>query len=67
MFIPPDTWISAEVIGTEPVSLIAIFSEPGFEQHMRAISVREGEPNTPLSKAELDAARAQHRHAMSYK
>ncbi|PWT84984.1 MAG: hypothetical protein C5B58_03820 [Acidobacteria bacterium] len=66
VFIPPDTWISTEVIGTEPVSLIAIFSEPGFEQYMRAISVREGEPNTPLSKAELDAVRARHPHAVNY-
>ena len=44
VFIPADTWISAEVVGSEPVSLIAIFSEPGFEEYMRAISVREGEP-----------------------
>ena len=67
VFIPQDTWISAEVLGTEPVSLIAIFSEPGFEEYMRAISVREGEPNKPMSKAELDAVRAQHAHAASYK
>ncbi len=67
VFIPAGRWISAEVIGGEPVSLIAIFSEPGFEQYMRAISVREGEPVTPLSKAELDAVRAQHPHAVSYK
>src|SRR5215467_4753770 len=55
VFIPADTWISAEVVGSEPVSLIAIFSEPGFEEYMRAISVREGEPNNPMAKAELDA------------
>jgi len=67
VFIPQDTWISAEVIGSEPVSLVAIFSEPGFEEYMRAISVREGEPNTPMSKAELDAVRAQHPHAATYK
>jgi len=67
VFIPQDTWISAEVIGNEPVSLVAIFSEPGFEEYMRAISVREGEPSAPMSKLELDAVRAQHPHAVAYK
>jgi quercetin dioxygenase-like cupin family protein len=67
VLIPPDTWISVDVIGNEPVSLIAIFSDPGFEQYMRAISVREGEPNTPMSKAGLDAVRAQHPHFVIYK
>ena len=67
VFIPVDTWISAEVIGSEPVSLVAIFSEPGFDEYMRAISVREGEPDAPMSKPELDAVRAQHPHAVSYK
>jgi mannose-6-phosphate isomerase-like protein (cupin superfamily) len=67
VLIPPDTWISVDVIGNEPVSLIAIFSEPGFEQYMRAISVREGEPNTPISKPELEVIRAQHNHAVNYK
>jgi mannose-6-phosphate isomerase-like protein (cupin superfamily) len=67
VFIPQDTWFSAEVIGSEPVSLVAIFSEPGFEDYMRAISVREEEPRTPMSKAELDAVRLQHLHAVTYK
>lgn len=67
VFIPMDTWISVENVGTEPVSLIAIFSEPGYEEYMRAISVREGENNTPLSKAELDVIRRQHPHSVTYK
>ena len=67
VLIHQDTWISAEVIGSQPVSLVAIFSEPGFEEYLRAISVREGEPNNPMSKAELDAVRAQHPHAVTYK
>jgi len=67
VLIPHDTWISADVLGNEPVSLIAIFSEPGFEEYMRAISVREGEPNIPMSKEELAAVRAKHPHAVSYK
>ena len=67
VLIPPDTWISVDVIGNEPVSLIAIFSEPGFERYMRAISVREGEPNKPISKSELEVIRAHHNHAVNYK
>ncbi len=67
VFIPDDTWISLEVIEAEPVSLIAIFPEPGFEEYMRAISVREGQLNTPISKPELDAFRSQHSHAVNYK
>jgi quercetin dioxygenase-like cupin family protein len=67
VFIPEDTWISVEVIGTEPVNLIAIFSEPGFEQYMRAISGREGEPNNSMSKQELDAIRTHHPDAVIYK
>lgn len=67
VLIPPNTWISVDVVGNEPVSLIAIFSEPGFEQYMRAISVREGKPNTPISKTELKSIREHHDHAVNYK
>jgi quercetin dioxygenase-like cupin family protein len=67
VLIPPDTWISVDVVGNEPVSLIAIFSQPGFEQYMRAISVQEGEPNTPISKTELKSIREHHDHAVNYK
>jgi quercetin dioxygenase-like cupin family protein len=66
VFIPPDTWISVDNIGKEPVSLIAIFSAPGYEEYMRAISVREGEVNIPLSNNELDAIRKQHPHSVIY-
>ncbi len=66
VFIPPETWISVDNIGKEPVSLIAIFSAPGYEEYMRAISVREGENNLPLSKEELDAIRKQHPHSAVY-
>jgi quercetin dioxygenase-like cupin family protein len=63
VFIPADTWVSVNIIGGEPVSLVAIFSEPGFEDYMRDESVREGEKIVPLSNAELDAIRKKHSHA----
>ena len=49
VFIPSDTWISAKNIGTEPVSLIFVFSAPGFEETMRCNSVPANEKPTPLT------------------
>jgi hypothetical protein len=47
--------------------LIAIFSAPGFEQYMRAESVREGEKVVPLSKTEDEEIMSKHLHAVIYK
>jgi quercetin dioxygenase-like cupin family protein len=66
VFIPPGTWISVDNIGEEPVSLIAIFSAPGYEEYMRAISIREGETHSPLSKDGLNTIRKQHPHSVIY-
>ncbi len=66
VFIPPNTWISVDSIGSEPISLVAIFSEPGFEEYLRAISVRPGEKNVPVPAAELAEIRKKHSHAVSY-
>jgi mannose-6-phosphate isomerase-like protein (cupin superfamily) len=35
VFIPSDTWISLKNTGAEPVSLVFVFSAPGFEETMR--------------------------------
>ena len=67
VFIPANTWISATNIGSEPIHLVFIFSAPGFEEFMRAESVREGERNTPLSKAEDEEILKKHGHAVIYK
>jgi quercetin dioxygenase-like cupin family protein len=67
VFIPADTWISASNIGTDAISFVALFSAPGFEDFMRAESVREGEKNVPLSKAEDAAIQNQHSHDVIYK
>ena len=67
VFIPADTWISITNIGTESIHFVFIFSAPGFEEYMRAESVREGEKNTPLSKAEDEAIMRKHAHAVIYK
>ncbi len=40
-------------IGAEPVSEVFIFSAPGFENHMRCISVLATEKPTPTTADEL--------------
>jgi mannose-6-phosphate isomerase-like protein (cupin superfamily) len=58
VFIPRDTWISATNTGAKDVHLVAVFSRQGFERYMRAISVKQGQPVTPLSPDELPRLRA---------
>jgi quercetin dioxygenase-like cupin family protein len=66
VFIPADTWIAVDNVGSEPVALVFIFSAPGFEDFMRAESVREGEPMVPLSKAADEAIMKQYSHVVIY-
>jgi quercetin dioxygenase-like cupin family protein len=67
VFIPAGTWISAVNLGKEPIHAVFIFSAPGFEEFMRAESVREGEKAIPLTKAQDAAILAKHAHAVIYK
>ena len=57
VFIPRDTWISATNTSTKEINLVAVFSRHGFEQYMRSISVKPGEPLTPLAPEELQRLR----------
>jgi quercetin dioxygenase-like cupin family protein len=52
VFIPQHTWVSLKNTGTEPASIVAIFSAPGFEDHLRCESVLAGEKPTTISRAE---------------
>jgi mannose-6-phosphate isomerase-like protein (cupin superfamily) len=52
VFIPQRTWVSLKNTGTEPASIVAIFSAPGFEDHLRCESVPAGEKPTAISRAE---------------
>jgi quercetin dioxygenase-like cupin family protein len=67
VFIPAGTWISVSNIGPDPIRSVAIFSAPGFEDFMRAASVREGEKNVPMSTAENDELISSHMGAVVYK
>jgi quercetin dioxygenase-like cupin family protein len=67
VFIPANTWISVTNIGTDAISAIFIFSAPGFEEFMRAESVREGDKLIPLSKAQDSEILKKHAHAVIYR
>ncbi len=62
VFIPSGTWIGMENIGTNHLTHIDVWSAPGFQEYMRAISVPAGEPVVPLSKAEVDELRKKYSH-----
>jgi len=63
VFIPRDTWISATNTSKRDIHVTAVFSRHGFERYMRAISVKQGEPLTPIDAKELPQLREQG-HAM---
>lgn len=66
VFIPANMWVSVDNIGTDAVTLISIFSAPGFEDFMRAESVREGEKNVPVTKAEDAKIQRAYRYCVIY-
>jgi quercetin dioxygenase-like cupin family protein len=67
VFIPANTWISLSNTGKDTISLVGVFSAPGFEEFLRACSVREGEKNVPMTEAEDAAVERQHSHDVIYK
>ena len=67
VFIPANTWISVNNIGSDNISMGTVFSAPGFEEFMRAGSVHEGEKNVPLTEAENDQIEKTHLSDVIYK
>ena len=67
VFIPADTWISVANTGKDAIHMVFVFSAPGFEEFMRAESVRDGDKVTPVTKAEDAGILAKHAHAVVYK
>ena len=57
VFIPAYTRVSVKNAGTETVSVVFVFSAPGFENYMRCDSVLPNEKLTPLSPAGRSARR----------
>ena len=65
IYMPRNTSVRLRNTGTGPLHIAAIFSQPGYDEYMRDISVPEGEVAKPLSIEELTAIRARHRaHAI---
>jgi quercetin dioxygenase-like cupin family protein len=66
IYMPRNTVVGLRNTGTEPLRIVAIFSQPGYEEYLREISVPEGEPPTPLTIEELSAIRAHHLDSAVY-
>ena len=60
VFIPKNTWIGVENVGSGHLISTGVLSAPGYEDYLRAISVPAGQPVVPLSMAELDELRKKH-------
>ena len=55
VFFPARTWVSLKNIGKDSISLVFIFSAPGFEENMRCGSVQAGQPAPSITTDELRA------------
>jgi quercetin dioxygenase-like cupin family protein len=51
-FIPAYTWVSLKNNDTQPASMVFVFSAPGFENHLRCVSVLANEKPNPVSPEE---------------
>jgi quercetin dioxygenase-like cupin family protein len=66
IFMPPNTGVRLTNVGPQPISLMAVFSRPGFDKYQRDISVPADEPARPLTIEELTAIRARHSDPVLY-
>ena len=55
VFFPAQTWVGLKNIGTDTISLVFIFSAPGFEKNMRCGSAPAGQSALPINTDELKA------------
>lgn len=66
IYIPRNTVVRLRNTGTEPLKIVAMFSQPGYEEYLREISVPAGQTPTPLTVEELSAIRARHLESAVY-
>ena len=64
VFIPQGTCVALANAGTDTLTIVFVFSSPGFEQVLRDLSSREGEPPRVVSPAQRAAA-FEHGHAVA--
>jgi quercetin dioxygenase-like cupin family protein len=60
IYMPRNAVVGLRNTGTEPLSIVAIFSRPGYEEYLREISVPDGETPKPLTIEELSTIRSHH-------
>ena len=55
VFIPSDTWISFKNTGNESINVAFVFSDLGFDDFLRCVSVPTGDPSSSsmLSRDEM--------------
>lgn len=66
VYIPRGVRVTIRNTGTGPLSIVFIFSKPGFEEFMRDNSVPAGQVVLPLSEDELAQIREKHRSHVVY-
>jgi quercetin dioxygenase-like cupin family protein len=66
IYMPRNTVVGLRNTGTEPLKIVAIFSQPGYEGYLREISVPEGQTPAPLSVEELSAIRVRYHDSAVY-
>lgn len=58
VFIPRETWVSVTNGSAQSIHLFAVFSRQGYDRYLRAASVAEGQPVTPLNADDVVRLRA---------
>ena len=66
IYMPRNTVVGLRNTGTEPLKTAAFFSQPGYEEYLREITVPEGQVPTPLTVEELSAIRSRHLESAVY-
>jgi quercetin dioxygenase-like cupin family protein len=52
LFIPAESWVDLKNIGSDPVSVVFLFSSPGFDDYLRCTSVAANEKVTSMTNEE---------------
>jgi len=63
-YFPANTWMGVKNVGTTPLSMVAIFSAPGFEQRQRLVTVTV--PGGKLNLTPAERAAINKRYGVEY-
>lgn len=65
VFIPSDTWVSLKNTGKESIRLAFVFSDAGYDEFMRCVSVPSGDPSSTIVTHE-ELTECQHKGHVMY-